>query len=402
MAQEPVVLRLPKGQVHPVALQFRSREGGRSLLTHSWKFFDHEAQRLQLIGALRDHFATCGLESLPKHHHLSLSEVAVWLHLGLPRQFTPCSFFCFVTGALVLFVYLLQSLSWDAPRLDCCSTKSCCYILAGHSRTKVWAVILRPTECWSLIDLPIGSIYGYLDLDVFNYGKCRRIYQFDGYFGLLSPSTIALKIQLRNEFGHTVLRIQYSFIGHPPHSQKGDIGSGNPIAPQGFPWRLCNNPSLYCLSRLGITHRTLGITVPANGASIRTTLVVWFVQGYSHKIRSKNTVMFMLYLPTFGYMDGWFVWSMLVNALVNMPFVHIESHIYICLHEWLMFMVHVGTGIFQRHEFYEQVLKSRSFWWILVPKGSWYVLRKGLTLQSYCWDGIGTIKPTRIGKGMDP
>ena len=24
-----------------------------------------------------------------------------------------------------------------------------------------------------------------------------------------------------------------------------------------------------------------------------------------------------------------------------------------------------------------------------------------LTLQSYCWDGIGTIKPT-LGKGMDP
>lgn len=78
----------------------------------------------------------------------------------------------------------------------------------------------------------------------------------------------------------------------PPHSQKGDIGSGNPIAPQGFPWRLCNNPSLYCLSRLGITHRTLGITVPANGASIRTKLVVWFVQGYSHKIRNENTVIF--------------------------------------------------------------------------------------------------------------
>ena len=30
-----------------------------------------------------------------------------------------------------------------------------------------------------------------------------------------------------------------------------------------------------------------------------------------------------------------------------------------------------------------------------------YVLRKGLTLQSYCGDGIGTIKPT-LGKGMDP
>ena len=29
-----------------------------------------------------------------------------------------------------------------------------------------------------------------------------------------------------------------------------------------------------------------------------------------------------------------------------------------------------------------------------------YVLRKGLTLQSYCGDGIGTIKPT-LGKGMD-
>ena len=27
---------------------------------------------------------------------------------------------------------------------------------------------------------------------------------------------------------------------------------------------------------------------------------------------------------------------------------------------------------------------------------------KGLTLQSYCEDGTGTIKPTRIGKGMDP
>ena len=26
---------------------------------------------------------------------------------------------------------------------------------------------------------------------------------------------------------------------------------------------------------------------------------------------------------------------------------------------------------------------------------------KGLTLQSYCGDGIGTIKPT-LGKGMDP
>lgn len=84
-----------------------------------------------------------------------------------------------------------------------------------------------------MIDLPIGSIYGYLDLDGFNYGKCRRIYQFDGYFGLLSPSTIALKIQLRNEFGHTVLRILIHRT--TPHSQKGDIGSVNPIAPQGFP-----------------------------------------------------------------------------------------------------------------------------------------------------------------------
>ena len=30
-----------------------------------------------------------------------------------------------------------------------------------------------------------------------------------------------------------------------------------------------------------------------------------------------------------------------------------------------------------------------------------YGLRKGLTLQSYCGDGIGTIKPTRIGRTLD-
>ena len=85
-----------------------------------------------------------------------------------------------------------------------------------------------------MIDLPIGSIYGYLDLDGFNNGKCRQIYQFDGYFGLLSPLTIALKNQLRNEFGHNmVMRILIHRT--PPHSQKGDIGSVNPIAPQGFP-----------------------------------------------------------------------------------------------------------------------------------------------------------------------
>ena len=35
-----------------------------------------------------------------------------------------------------------------------------------------------------------------------------------------------------------------------------------------------------------------------------------------------------------------------------------------------------------------------------LPKHPVYVLRKGLTLQSYCGDGIGTIKPTQ-GKGMD-
>ena len=38
---------------------------------------------------------------------------------------------------------------------------------------------------------------------------------------------------------------------------------------------------------------------------------------------------------------------------------------------------------------------------INLPEESRYVLRKGLTLQSYCGDGIGTIKPT-LWKGMDP